>query len=83
IGRMKSLPAGTGKIVVMKVLLSLLILAMAFSQWDEYSLWLLVPRSFLETNLFARSGMLTPMTGFPAYSTGQSLVFYMASLIVG
>ncbi len=80
---MKSLPAGTGKIVVMKVLLSLLILAMAFSQWDEYSLWLLVPRYFLETNLFARSGILVPITGFPAYSTVQSLVFYMASLIVG
>ena len=80
---MKLLPAGTGKIVVMKVLLSLLILAMAFSQWDEYSLWLLVPRYFLETNLFARSGMLVPMTGFPAYPTGPSLVSYMASLIVG
>ena len=80
---MKSLPAGTGKIVVMKVLLSLLNLAMAFSQWDEYSLWLLVPRYFLETNLFARSGVLVTMTGFPSYPTGQSLVPYMASLIVG
>ena len=39
-------------------------------------------RYLLETDLFARSGMLVHMAGFPAYPTGPSLLPYMVSRIV-
>ena len=39
-------------------------------------------RYLLETDLFARSGTLVPLAGFPAYPTGPSFVPYMASRII-
>lgn len=60
-----------------------LVSAMAASQWDEFSDWLMIPRYMLATDRFPSADNLFPHASFAAYPYGWHYVTYLASRVAG
>jgi hypothetical protein len=71
------------KIILLSLPLLFLTSAMASSQWDEFSHWLLTPRLLLELDLFPTSEDNYRGGSFPAYPYAWTFITYWVSLISG
>ena len=77
------LPAGAVKLLVLNILLFIIIAAMAPSQWDEFSHWLLAGSYLFEIDTFPRTGLEPPLSISTYYPNGATLIPYLASQISG
>lgn len=71
--------AGWVKVLLLTLPLWLLVAAMAPSQWDEFSHWLLSARYLVDHDLFPGVGRPTAIQDYPAYPYGVPLISYLAS----
>lgn len=71
------------KILVLTAPLFFLISALAPSQWDEYSHWLLASRYLVDFDGFPGPGMPQSVMDYPAYPYGSPIIYYLVSRLAG